>query len=159
MSIIPISTNFIGISRNLIPKCQVCDIYNLECVTYVKEFVLSNDSIHKIQTLCVLAGGSIITNIKILSQLPVITGIENYYLSIMCNSDKNTSEEYGSFIVQVPLFDSNKTYLFNLVGSTLPTNGQICCIYGPNFDNPNLNPKPTIAHVQILIEYLAENNS
>ena len=57
MSIIPIETNFTGVQRKLIPKCLLIDVYDLEgSIGYF---------LPTIQTLCVLSGGSVITNVII----------------------------------------------------------------------------------------------
>ena len=57
MSLIPIPTNFVGIQKRLVPKCIVVDVYDLK----LPDSGGDGDTIQlDPQTLCVLAGGSII---------------------------------------------------------------------------------------------------
>ena len=80
MSIIPISTNFTGIQKSFVPKCLLIDIYDLECIL---DDDTITEEINKIQTLAILSGGSIITNVSITSPKPILPTNPAYYYQLI----------------------------------------------------------------------------
>ena len=160
MSIVPISTNFTGIQRRLVPKCLLIDIYDLNLIP-PDGIILEKNPL----TLCVLAGGSIITNIQIISQIIVTNdrGIQysDYPYIILFQAGTTFESEIVNFplgnlnsIIQTSNVDPSLNQIYKKLGTPLPSNSQIYVI-GLNI----LNLLPgQITHMQCLIEYLAEEN-
>ena len=134
--------------------------------------------INLMQTLCVLSGGSIITNVSITSPVINVDTLNNnvtiqvpYYIAIasgqtfdqnIYNDDINGSKTYLMDIFD-PYFTAfqfqGQYHIFPQMGSPLLINSQIY-IAGFQIDIENYTPVDgiIIPHVQFLIEYLSEEN-
>ena len=152
---LPISTNFVGIQKRLVPKCLLIDIYDLEFFTNTSILELTN----KLQTLCVLAAGSIITNITLTSSKPYFPAdpdIPNnkFLLSILYLNGSVGNQNLVNFpLIQIDLSTQNNVIGFIGIGKPLPSNGQIVVIFSN--DKP-VNSNSVIPYLQFLIEYLSE---
>ena len=145
MSIIPIETNFTGMQRKLVPKCMLIDVYDLRLE---KDNGAGNYSGVYAKPVCVLAGGSIITNITLTTALPVRN--VNYYI----NFDLFVFSVFDHILT---IFDSEskKKNIGPEIGNPLSSSHPIKVIAHYNADGQE--PLP-IVHLQCLIEYLAEES-
>ena len=184
MSQIPIETNFTGIQKRLVPKCIVVDIYDLQLSHLLLFDTIQIDPSFP-QTLCVLAGGSIITNIKIIS--PLIVTYEGHqippevpypYVILFQAGTKFDTDITPTFTWeedQVQFGNLNSILElsygdFNLIATNLICNNEIYQKLGAPLSvnsqiyiiglGPTQIDKPTVyyqvPHIQCLIEYLAE---
>ena len=180
MSQIPIETNFTGIQKRLVPKCLVVDIYNLQLnPTQI-------GTLHTIQidptfpqTLCVLAGGSIITNIQIISPIiltnfdgiPIVKNVP-YVILFQAGTKFDTEIQETGNIFQIQFgnlnsilqlsygdFGPQKTCnneIYQKLGAPFSLNSQIYII---GLYDANSVTSLQFPHIQCLIEYLAEENN
>ena len=166
MSIIPIDTNFTGVQKSLVPKCIIVDIYDLKLNKLINTKELDPSFF---QTLCVIAGGSIITNIQIISPIITLDNNDNevfdisYVLLFQSGTIFETyaPEHFPHFgvnsnaIIQINNnFDEAipKEFIYAKLGTPMHVNSQIYVIGIFSFNLVSV----TIPHVQCLIEYLAE---
>ena len=132
------------------------DIYDLECIL---DDDTITEEINKIQTLAILSGGSIITNVSITSPKPILPTNPAYYLSI--NSSIKSLQvvvdvENLNNIINFSLNGSNSQLIGSGLGRSLLCNNQITISFGYNNNRGNAT---TIPFSQVLIEYIAEENS
>ena len=162
MSIIPIDTNFHGVQKRFVPKCAIVDIYDLECIYFV-DLPPNTAFLQKLQTLIVLSGGSIVTNVSITSiTYPKITddNLQNAIIFIATSSKPltdafdPTSYTDGRNLILFHVNNTAKYSAFPALGSPVRGNVQLMVeyIHIGGQDNNAL----TIPHVQFVIEYIAE---
>ena len=167
MSILPISTNFTGIQKKLVPKCILVDIYDLKMLSpTIFEHQIINIDPNFPQTLCVLAAGSIITKITITSPFTFLQNGEivmyPYVILFQSGTTFESSLEinpnFGIFgnsnsIFQISSVFERKEVIYEKMGTQLSVNSQIYVIA---FVDNQLDI--LIPHMQCLIEYIAEEN-